>query len=118
MPKPEYFLLVFFGCNPNNGDNLSDAVFKILKDMQENGPSEVTMGKVKQQLIKERETQLKTNSFWSQILSNMWLQNDDVTTLPAFEERLNRLTAKDIALFLQKYLNLEHYARVNVYPEK
>jgi hypothetical protein len=44
--------------------------------MKKNGPSEETMSKVKQQLIKQRETALKTNEFWAGVLSNMWLQND------------------------------------------
>jgi zinc protease len=118
MPKSEYVLFVFFGCAPNNTDNLSNAVFKILNDMKENGPSEETMIKVKQQLIKQRETSLKTNDFWSQVLSNMWLQEDDITTIPKFEERVNNLTSKDIAGFLQKYFDSEHYVRVNLYPEK
>jgi len=118
VPKSEYFMMVFFGCAPNNTDNLSDAVFKILKDMKANGPSEETMQKVKQQLIKQRETQLKTNGFWQQVLSGMWLQNDDVKTIPLFEERVNNVTSKDIADFLQKYFDTEHYVRVNSYPEK
>ena len=118
LPNPQYFMMVFFGCAPNNTDNLSQAVFKILNDMKENGPSEETMNKVKQQLIKHQETHLKTNDYWSQILSNMWLQGDDVTTIPLFEERVNTLTSKDIADFLQKYFDAEKYVRVNLYPEK
>ena len=118
VPQPEYYLLVFFGCAPNNADNLSDAVFRILKDMQQNGPTEETMQKVRQQLIKSRETSMQTNEFWSAILSNMWLQNDDVRTIPAFEERVNSVTSKNIADFLQTYFDLEHYVRVNVYPEQ
>jgi len=118
MPKSEFFLLVFFGCAPNNADNLSDAVFRILKDMQQNGPSEETMGKVKQQMIKARETSMQTNEFWRAILSNTWLQNGDVKTIPTFEERVNKITSKDIADFLQQYFDIEHFVRVNVYPEK
>jgi zinc protease len=118
LPKSEYFMMVFFGCAPNNTDNLSNAVFKILNDMKENGPTEETMEKVKQQLIKRMETGLKTNEFWQQSLSNYWLQNDDVTTIPKFEERVNKLTSKDIAGFLQNYFDAEHYVRVNLYPEK
>jgi len=118
LPKSEYFMMVFFGCAPNNTDNLSNAVFRILNDMKANGPSEETLLKVKQQLIKQRETSLKTNDFWLQMLSNMWLQNDDITTIPAFEERINNLTAQDIVDFLQKYFDAEHYLRVNLYPEK
>jgi len=118
VPQPEYLLLVFFGCAPNNTDNLANAVFKILKDMQQNGPSEETMVKVKQQLIKQRETSMKTNEFWQQMLSNMWLQKDDIKTIPAFEERVNNLTSKAIADFLQKYFDVEHFVRVNMFPEK
>jgi zinc protease len=118
MPKPEYFMMVFFGCAPNNTDNLSNAVFNILKEMHANGPSEETMTKVKQQLLKQRETALKTNEFWSQILSGLWLRGDDITVIPSFEERVNKLTSKDIADFLQQYFDIEHYVRVNLYPEK
>jgi len=118
IPNSEYFMLIFFGCAPNNTDNLSNAVFKILKDTQQNGPSEETMIKVKQQLIKERETNLQKNEFWKSMLSNMWLNDDNVAAIPAFEERLNKLTAKDIANFLQQYFDAEHYVRMNLYPEK
>jgi zinc protease len=118
LPKSAYSLIVFFGCAPNNTDNLSNAVFKILKDMQQNGPSEETMGKVKQQMVKQWETNLKTNKYWSSILSNMWLQNDDVRTIMGLEERLNNISSKDIADFLQKYFDIDHYVRVNLYPEK
>jgi predicted Zn-dependent peptidase len=61
---------------------------------------------------------LKTNEFWQNVLPNMWIQNDDVRTIPAFEERVNNLTSKDIANFLQKYFDPEHFVRVNMYPEK
>ncbi|MCL1849949.1 MAG: insulinase family protein [Bacteroidetes bacterium] len=118
LPKSEYFMMVFFGCAPNNTDNLSNAVFKILKEMQKNGPSEETMTKVKQQLIKRQETSFKKNDFWSNILSNMWMQGDDLTTILSFEERVNELTSKDIIDFLQKYFDAEQYVRVNLYPEK
>ena len=118
MPTSNYVMMVFFGCAPTNTNNLSDAVFKILKDMSANGPSEATMEKVKQQIIKERETALSTNEFWSNILSNMWLQGDDITTIPSFAERMNKITSKDIANFLQQYFDIEHYVRVNLYPEK
>ena len=118
VPKAEYLMMVFFGCAPNNTNNLSDAVFTILKELQQNGPSEETMLKVKQQLIKTRETSLKTNSFWRSILPDMWLQNDDLKTISGFEERINKITSKDIANFLQKYFDAEHYVRVNTYPEK
>jgi zinc protease len=117
-PNPEYIMMIFFGCAPNNTDNLSNAVFKILNDMKANGPSEETMNKVKQQWSKHRETTLKTNKFWSNSLANTWLQGGDITAIPAFEERINKLTSKDIVDFLQKYFDTEQYVRVNSYPEK
>jgi zinc protease len=118
VPKSEYYMIIFFGCSPANTDILSDAAFKILKDMQQNGPSEETMIKVKQQMIKERETNFNTNKFWRKTLSNMWFDNDDVTVIPLFEESVNKLTVKDIIDFLQQHFDVEHYVRVNVFPEK
>jgi len=118
VPRPEFMMMIFFGCHPNNTDNLTDAALRILRDMQQNGPSEETMTKVRQQLLKQRETQMKTNEYWQNVLSNMWIQNDDITTIPKFEERVNNLTSNDIANFLQQYLDIEHFVRVNLYPEK
>jgi len=117
-PKPEYLMLTFFGCAPNNTDNLSNAAFAILKEIQQNGPSEATLTKAKQQIIKQNDTNLKTNSFWISELSEKWLNNDDIKTISTFNEQVNNLTAKDIANFLQKYFDVEHYVRVNSYPEK
>jgi len=118
FPKSEYNMIIFFGCAPNNTDNLANAVFKILRDMQQNGPSEETMGKVQQQLIKGRETSVKKNEFWQHSLPMFWVQGDDVRTIPHFEERVNSVTSKDIANFLQQYFDVEHYVRVNSYPEQ
>ena len=118
VPKPEFLMLIFFGCKPDNTDNLSNAVFKILKNIQENGLSETTFTKAKQQIINQRETESKTNKFWISKLSELWLNNDNITKLIDFETHVNNLTPKDIANFLQKYFNVEHYVRVNAYPEK
>jgi len=117
-PKPEYVLLTFFGCSPNNTDKLTNAAFTILKDMQQNGPSEATLTKAKQQLVKQYDTNLKTNNFWLSSLTKKWLNGDDIKAISTFNERVNNITAKDIVNFLQKYLDVEHYVRVNSYPEK
>jgi zinc protease len=118
MPQSEFLLIVFFGCAPKNTDTLSNAVFRILKEMMQNGPSEETMGKVKQQFGKLYETQLTTNEFWKYTLSKTWLRNGDIRTIPTSAERVNKITSKDIADFLQQYFDIEHYVRVNLYPEK
>jgi predicted Zn-dependent peptidase len=76
------------------------------------------MNKVKQQQIKHQETHLKDNTYWLQILCGSWLNNDDIKIIPEFEERINKVTSKDIADFLQKYFDVEHYVRVNTFPEK
>ena len=117
-PKPEYVLLTFFGCSPNNTDKLTNAAFTILKNMQQNGPSEATLTKAKQQQIKQYDTNLKTNNFWLSSLTKKWLNGDDIKAISTFNERVNNITAKDIVNFLQKYLDVEHYVRVNSYPEK
>jgi zinc protease len=118
MPKPEYILLIFFGCGPKNTDILSEASLKLLSNIQQNGPSEETLAKVKQQMIKNQETVLKTNDFWRDELTNLWLQDDDILAILNFDFIVNALTPQAIANFLQKYLDIEHYVRVNTYPEE
>lgn len=116
-PKAEYMTFVMFGCSPTNTDTLATAVMDILKNFQKNGPKKETLEKVKQQMIKERQTNMDKNNFWLSYISNRTFNDDLLNTINNYEETVNKVTNEDIVKFMKKYVNLKHTVRIDMYPE-
>lgn len=117
-PETSFETMVMFSCSPKNTDKLAKAVFKILQNFQKKGPKEETFAKVKQQMIKKRETDLETNSFWLNHISNKIFYGENFKNLDSYANEVNSITIQDIIEFAQKYIHLDHYTRVDMYPEK
>ena len=116
-PKAEYMTFVMFGCSPTNTDTLATAVMDILKNFQKNGPKKETLEKVKQQMIKERQTNMEKNNFWLSYISNRTFNDDLLNTINNYEASVNQVTNDDIIKFMKKYVNLKHTVRIDMYPE-
>ena len=48
--------------------------------------SEIDLNKVKETLIRERETRMKENSFWLSVLQNHFLIGDKLLTMDEYKE--------------------------------
>lgn len=117
-PKPSYSMMVMFSCSPDNTDNLSNAVFNILKDFQANGPSDETLDKVKKQMINDHETSLKKNGTWLSYIANKYYDNDtDLNSINTTTERVNSVTKEDIVNFLKSNFDVDKYVKMYLYPE-
>ena len=74
------------------------------------------MNKVKETLIRERETRLKENSFWISALQNYYLNGDQLLNLEEYKKFVNSFTTKDIKKVAGKYLDTERYVKVALTP--
>ena len=63
---------------------------------RKNGPAEEDLNKVKETLIRERETRLKENNFWISALQGLYLNGDRLLTLDEYKTFVNSFTSKDI----------------------
>jgi len=116
-PKEEVAITIIFGCNPKNQDKLSKVVLKQIQALQKKGPSEENLNKIKEQLIRERETDLKKNNWWIRKLENMSYYNDKAY-IAEYANIVNSTTAKEIQDISNKYFNLNNYVKVYLKPEK
>ena len=116
-PHPEYSVTFRWGCDPKNVDNLSKIVFDYINDMQMNGPDQVNLDKVKENLSRERETNVMKNEFWLGKLDNLYENNIPLNTLDEYKKMVNDITAKNIQDMAKKYLTTDHYVRVVLKPE-
>ncbi len=116
-PEGKFELMIMLGCNPDNTDVLTDACIKILKNIQKKGVDKKTLAKVKKQIISTREKDIQTNSFWSSYIYSKVFYNGDLNDVNNYNDLINSITNKEIISFLQSYLNLDVYTRVDLYPE-
>lgn len=118
-PKSSFSLLVMFSCAPDNTQNLSNAVFEILKGFQQQGPKPETLAKVKEQMIRDHQTNYKTNKSWLNYISYKYYNLEEATmnNVNNYDQRVNEITNSDIVNFMNQYFDVDHFVRMELYPE-
>lgn len=118
-PDSSYGIFVGFGADPNRIDELTEAVFAIVEDIQANGPSAEDMVKAHEKERRGREEALRTNAFWLSTLSEYGFDpaKDVTSDIEDFATRLDAVTAADIQAAAQEYMPLDRYIQVVLYPE-
>ena len=116
LPKPKYTIQSMWGCNPDSIKKLTQTVLDEMGKIKKDGPTEVDLNKVKETLIRQRETQLKENSFWLTSLQNHFLFDDKLLSLEEYKTFINTFSIPDIKAVANKYLNTDSYVEVALTP--
>jgi len=117
FPTSEYNLTVMFGCSPKGASKISKAVFKEMKKIAKKGPTQVDLDKVKELLIRERETNLNKNEYWISKLESAYINHDDLSTMNNYDVTVKAMTIEDVKMVAQKMLTTEKYVRTVLMPE-
>ncbi len=122
-PDPDslYRVSLTFGSDPARVEELVDALFGLIADVQADGPREDLMEKARAQIVRQREEQLEQNSYWLRVLE-YWATEDDVdlssfVDLEVVESRTDAVTAAEVQASAVDYLPLDRYILVSLYPE-
>jgi zinc protease len=116
FPETEYTLMILFGCAPKNTENLTKAVFKIMKHIRSKGPDADDVSKAKEELVRAREVDLKTNKFWLDKLESFYFDKEEVGMITDYASKVNAITAQDLKDCFDKYVLSDHYIRVVLKP--
>jgi zinc protease len=117
-PRQEYTVVVQFNSAPENVDKLSKSVFALIDSLKANGPSASDVDKVKEQLTREREVEVKQNSYWLVNLIGRDQSGEDIGgLLDAYDAMVKNLTGPQIQQAAAKYFNEQNYARFVLLPE-
>ena len=84
FPEPRFNITSYWGCNPENISKLTRTVLDEMTKMMEAGPSVTDLNKVKETLIRERETRVKENGYWLNVLQNHYLLGDNLRSLEEY----------------------------------
>ncbi len=115
-PTTSYTFMAMFSCSPDMQTKITEAMMSILSDIQKSGPTVEDLNKVKEQLLRQRETDVKTNDFWIHKLSSLDFNGDPTTNVTTFVERVNAVTVQDLQKSAQSLFKINHYVRATLLP--
>ena len=118
LPESKYSITSTWGCNPENIEKLSQTVLDEMSRIKKEGPAENDLNKVKETMIRERETLVKENSFWLSYLKNHYLYGNKILSFEEYKAFVNSFTAKKIQAIANKYLNTDSYVQVALTPKE
>lgn len=116
LPESTYTITSTWGCKPENIDTLSQTVLNEMRKIVKDGPTENDMKKVKETMIRERETQVRENSFWLSYLQNPYMYGVDLLSLGEYIDFVNAFPAKKVKAIAKRYFDTEEFVRVTLTP--
>ncbi|MFZ1729757.1 MAG: insulinase family protein [Bacteroidota bacterium] len=116
-PEQDYSLLVNFGTDPERVDELLGTLNDVLKDTRDNLTTEENLKKIQELQRRERETSLKENGFWLSRIQASLTNNDPLNEWLDYDSKIDGLTLESLRASAQKYINLDNFVQVVLYPE-
>ena len=117
-PRERFNLTVRFSCNPDEIDRILEPIFAKLKEIQENGPETEMVEKVRENLKRNREVQLKENGFWLNALETVAEHDLPFEQILDFESLLSTLSNESIQEAAKRYLSFDQYVLGILKPEQ
>lgn len=119
FPKQEYTITVAYGTSPQKLDELKKAIFDIIAEYKQNGPTAEEVAKAQEKMIRERETALRENGYWMGVLSNTYyLKGGDFSEFGTFDKLVKNLTADSTKKAFNDWFDFNNYVSVALAPEK
>ncbi|MBX3000615.1 MAG: insulinase family protein [Caldilineaceae bacterium] len=116
-PQPLYTAQIAFSTDPGRVDELIEATFELIAQIQNEGPSAELMTIATAQMMRQRELALEDNSFWLEQLVNYALDAEtDLHRILSYDEDVRALTAAEIQALAQEILRDDQYIQVVLYP--
>ena len=117
-PRPEYDVTIYYGANPIKLAELKEAVFDQIRNLATKGPSTDDLQKAREKLLRERETNLRENKYWLNILSNTYYYNNaDFSHFAEYKNMVNSITQEEIKKAFNKWFDFGNYYGVALKPE-
>jgi len=117
-PRQEYAVSVAFGSSPENADVLTKATLALVDSLKAQPVSQADVDKVKEEILRSREVEVKTNAYWLGNIAARDQAGEDLGGLgPAYDEMVKKLTPAMIQAAAKKYFDTSNYARFVLLPE-
>lgn len=115
-PVQTITMSISLGCEPARIEELTNAIWATIDEIIANGPTEIDLKKVKEQMIRSYEVSLENNRTWTSSIKNMYYLDNPFYTLTQYKELVNALTIEEIKTVAQ-YMKHNEYVRTILLPE-
>lgn len=117
-PDERRQLSIGWGCDPARVQELTDAVWVQLRDIAEQGPDAETLAKVKATQLRDDETSLQTNTYWTEQLVRHQKLGTDPHLILTRPELVNGLTAEMVRDAARQAIDPENVVTVVLMPQE
>ena len=117
-PNEEYSINISFGCAPDRVEELTGMIFTEIDSLQQFGPGETYISKVKEAQTRRYETNLKENRFWLGALYNSFFYERDPGDIINYTLLVDGLTVQAVQDAASKYFKIDNYVKVVLLPEE
>ena len=117
-PHQERDFTVSFGCDPARVDELVQATFDEVAQIQRTGIGNEYLEKIRQTFTREREVQLRSNGFWLGWLSSAYTHGDDPTLVLDPSKMTARMTSANVQAAARRYVDSKQYFEAILLPAK
>ncbi|MFT3694759.1 MAG: insulinase family protein [Kofleriaceae bacterium] len=95
-PKPRHTFEVSFTCDPANVDKLQAATLAEIAQIAKAGIGDDYLAKVREQLRREHETEVKENAYWIGMIHEVYWFDDDFAKLANIDAAIARVTSDNV----------------------
>ncbi|MBI3959817.1 MAG: insulinase family protein [Chloroflexi bacterium] len=117
-PDELYEVSAVFGSDPERVEELVDALFALIAQVQSDGPRPDLLEKAKAQILRQREEELEQNGFWLDLLAAYAApESEDPAQTLDLAARLDAIDAASVQSAAVEFLPADRYIAVALYPE-
>jgi len=116
VPRQQYSLSVSFGSDPERVPQLLAAIDAQLDSLRQQGPGTKELEKVRETIIRTRETQLRENRYWLARLADAERNGEDPHQILDPSDLLALLTRERLRQAATIYLDRRNLVRVTLLP--
>ena len=117
FPKPNYDIIIAWGCSPDNVDTLVHTVFVEMDALANEGPDDTNLGKAVETYLRDLESNQEKNSYWLGKLKNSQWQDTELYSAEKLKAIAEAISKEDLQEAAKKYFTKEHYLKVVLMPE-
>lgn len=115
-PTPNYSMAVSFSCASNRVEELISATQQEIEKIYAEGPTQDELDKFVAQEKRQKELQVRTNSFWLSYLASMNANKRDADYLQTYSKQLERIKPQKAKKAAKKYLDGDELIRLVLMP--
>jgi len=117
IPRRSYAVVVDFGSAPERAEELTRAALEEMEKLKTAGPLAEDLSKVKETMLRERETNLERNAWWLAQLATYLQRGDDPRGILANARLIGALTAAQVQDAARRWLDTGRYVKARLVPE-